>query len=132
MLPAGADLAFTGSRLRVGAGLAVASEAARAESLLAQAGRAGGDERLALLRDALALLDRGTYLAGLDARWIDERRELLARAAADARHEAARSATTIASSTPTAAASAPSARSARRLADHARAALAAAPVAADS
>jgi DNA-binding SARP family transcriptional activator len=38
------------------------------------------------------VLDRGPYLGRIQSPWIDERRERLARRAADARHEAAKAA----------------------------------------
>ncbi len=89
VLPDGAGLVFEGSRLRLGPELALSSESARIDELLARAARLQGDERLGLLLQALESLDRGEYLAGVHTPWVDERRERIGRSAADARHEAA-------------------------------------------
>jgi LuxR family transcriptional regulator, maltose regulon positive regulatory protein len=70
--------------------VSLSGDAARAESLLAEASRLQGEERLAVLLDALALLDRGEYLEGVEAPWVAERRGRLAELRADARLEAAR------------------------------------------
>jgi DNA-binding SARP family transcriptional activator len=90
VLPEGVGPSFEGSRLRFGGPVALAGDAARAEGLLAQAARLQGEERLAVLLEAVALLDRGEYLEGVDAPWVDERREALAALRADARLDAGR------------------------------------------
>lgn len=81
---------FDGRRLRFDRAVALATASGRAEGLLARASRLQGDDRLAALLEALAVLDRGEYLAGVDAPWVAERRDHLVRLAADARLEAAR------------------------------------------
>jgi ATP/maltotriose-dependent transcriptional regulator MalT/DNA-binding SARP family transcriptional activator len=90
VLPEGVGPAFDGSTLRFGVPVSLTGDAARAESLLAEASRLQGEERLAVLLDALALLDRGEYLEGVDAPWVTERRERLVGLRADARLDAAR------------------------------------------
>jgi DNA-binding SARP family transcriptional activator len=90
VLPEGTGPSFDGSRLRFEAKPALTGDVARVESLLAEASRLQGDERLATLREALELLDRGEYLEGVDAPWVAERRERLAALRADARLEAGR------------------------------------------
>ena len=90
VLPEGVGPAFDGSTLRFGGPVSLSGDAARAESLLAEASRLQGEERLAVLLDALALLDRGEYLEGVDAPWVAERRERLGGLRADARLDAAR------------------------------------------
>jgi DNA-binding SARP family transcriptional activator len=89
VLPDGAELVFEGSHLRLGPEFALVSESARVEQLLARAARMHGDERLELLLEALASLDKGEYMGGVHSRWVDARRERLALLAADARHQAA-------------------------------------------
>ena len=74
VLPDAAELAFEGSRLQLGDDVALVSEFARVEGLLAQAARLQGGERLGLLLQALESLDRGEYLAGVHSVWVDERR----------------------------------------------------------
>ena len=90
VLPEGVGPAFDGGTLRFGGPVSLSGDAARAESLLAEASRLQGEERLAVLLDALALLDRGEYLEGVDAPWVAERREHLGGLRADARLDAAR------------------------------------------
>jgi DNA-binding SARP family transcriptional activator len=92
VLPVGTGPTFEGSVLRFDAPVALTSAAARAEALVAEAARLRDEERLAVLRDALAILDGGEYLAGIDARWIAERREQLSALALGARLEAAQAA----------------------------------------
>jgi DNA-binding SARP family transcriptional activator len=90
VLPEGVGPAFDGSRLRFGAPVALSGASARAEALLAEASRLQDEDRLALLLEAVALLDRGEYLDGVDAPWVAERREHLAGLRAGARLDAAR------------------------------------------
>jgi ATP/maltotriose-dependent transcriptional regulator MalT/DNA-binding SARP family transcriptional activator len=89
VLPEGTGPAFEGSRLRFAAPVALTGDASRAEALLAEASRLQGEERLSALLDALALLDRGEYLEGVEAPWVAERREHLAELRAEARLDAA-------------------------------------------
>jgi DNA-binding SARP family transcriptional activator len=90
VLPDGVGPSFEGNRLRFGAPVALSGDASRAESLLAEASRLQGEERLAVLLDALALLGQGEYLEGVDAPWVQERRAHLAELRADAQLDAAR------------------------------------------
>jgi LuxR family maltose regulon positive regulatory protein len=89
ILPDGAVLAFEGSRLRLGGDIALVCERVHAEEVLARAARQLGRDRLELLLEALAVLDRGEYLAGVDSAWVDDRRQQLAAVIAQARHDAA-------------------------------------------
>ena len=84
-----AVLAFEGSRLRLGGDVLLVSDSAQVAGLLANAAHRSGGERLADLLEALAVIDRGEYLAGVASSWVDERRGELGAIAADARHEAA-------------------------------------------
>jgi DNA-binding SARP family transcriptional activator len=88
VLPEGAGPAFDGSRLRFGAPVALSGDAGRAEALLAEATRQQGEARRRALAEALELLDRGAYLDGVEAPWVDERRERLAEVRLEARLEA--------------------------------------------
>lgn len=84
-----AVLAFEGSRLRLGGDVLLVSDSAQVAGLLASAADRSGGERLAHLLEALAVIDRGEYLAGVASRWVDERRGELGAIAAETRHEAA-------------------------------------------
>jgi DNA-binding SARP family transcriptional activator len=88
-LPDGVGPAFDGPTLRFADGVRVTSESVHFEALLTEAARLQGTERLAALQEALALFDRGPYLHGVQAPWVDERRERLEALAGDARVEAA-------------------------------------------
>ncbi len=67
----------------------VSSESARLETLLAEAARLQGEERIDATLRAIAIPERGQYLQGLGSIWIEERRDRLARMVLDARQEAA-------------------------------------------
>jgi DNA-binding SARP family transcriptional activator len=67
----------------------VASESVRLETLLAEAARLQGEERLDAITGALAIAERGEYLPGIASAWVEERRERLALLVADARQDAA-------------------------------------------
>jgi DNA-binding SARP family transcriptional activator len=67
----------------------VASESVRLETLLAEAARLQGVERLDATTRALAIAECGEYLAGIASAWVEERREHLALLVADARQDAA-------------------------------------------
>jgi DNA-binding SARP family transcriptional activator len=88
-LPEGIGPAFDGPVLRFGPDVRVTSESVRFEGLLTEAARLQAPERLAALQEALALFDRGPYLPGIQAGWVDERRDRLEARALDARVEAA-------------------------------------------
>jgi ATP/maltotriose-dependent transcriptional regulator MalT/DNA-binding SARP family transcriptional activator len=70
----------------------IQSEYARVEDMLARSAHAPPDARARLIEQALAIIDRGRYLGKIETPWVEERRERLARRAADARHEAAKAA----------------------------------------
>jgi DNA-binding SARP family transcriptional activator len=89
VLPEDAILAFEGTRLRLSGDLALSSDSAQVMESLARASHRRGRERLGHLLEAMALIDRGEYLAGVTSTWVDERRQQLVDVAADARHEAA-------------------------------------------
>jgi DNA-binding SARP family transcriptional activator len=90
VLPEGIGPAFDGSRLRFGAPVALSGDAGRAEALLAEAARVQGEDRAPVLAEALALLDRGEYLDGIEAPWVGERRRELADLRLEARMDAGR------------------------------------------
>jgi DNA-binding SARP family transcriptional activator len=76
-------------QVQIAGGGAIAAESVRFEAALAEAARLRGVDRLAATRAALALFDRGEYLAGVGSRWAEERRRHLTELATDARYEAA-------------------------------------------
>jgi DNA-binding SARP family transcriptional activator len=88
-LPDGVGPTFDGPTLHFADGVRVTSASVHFEALLTEAARLQGAERLAALQEALALFDRGPYLRGVQAPWVDERRERLEALAGDARVEAA-------------------------------------------
>jgi len=69
--------------------VAAISESVQLEGALAQAARLQGADRLNSTLRALEIVDRGPYLPGIAAQWLDERRQRLAELATDARYEAA-------------------------------------------
>jgi DNA-binding SARP family transcriptional activator len=75
-------------RISFAPSLSVSSESTRFEASLAEAARLQGEARRVATLDALAICERGEYLAGVRSNWADERRERLAERAADARYEA--------------------------------------------
>jgi ATP/maltotriose-dependent transcriptional regulator MalT/DNA-binding SARP family transcriptional activator len=79
-------------QLRLQGAGSVESAYARLEGLLARAAHLPGVARLELLEEALQILERGEYLAPISSPWVVERRERLARVAADVRHDAAKAA----------------------------------------
>ncbi|HXV94674.1 MAG TPA: BTAD domain-containing putative transcriptional regulator, partial [Pseudonocardia sp.] len=58
-------------------GAELTSESGRVERHLRDAARAVGDARAGPLREALSILDRGTYLPGAAGPWVEERRRHL-------------------------------------------------------
>lgn len=87
----GPDTPFeaTGGRIRMPADAPVATDSARFEELLGEAGALRGDARLEGLLDALRIVERGEYLPGVRSEWAEERRTRLAARTTDARFEAA-------------------------------------------
>ncbi|MGZ4633287.1 MAG: BTAD domain-containing putative transcriptional regulator, partial [Actinomycetes bacterium] len=76
-------------RIRLSESVHVTTESERTVGLLRQAASLRGPERLSMLLEALEIVDRGEYLPGMVAVWVDERREQIAALARDARYEAA-------------------------------------------
>jgi two-component SAPR family response regulator len=89
VLPEAADLSFEGDRLRFGGQVALHSDSTEFESLVTMAARLQGVDRVARLRQALAIVAAGEYLPGVDTEWARQRREQLRERAADAALEAA-------------------------------------------
>jgi DNA-binding SARP family transcriptional activator len=69
--------------------LQVSSESVRLETLLAEAARLQGEERLDATLSALATTAGGGYLPGATSLWVEERRERLGRLVGDASQDAA-------------------------------------------
>ena len=92
VLPDAVQVVFEDDRARLTGAAAVQSEYARVEELLARSAHAPPEARGPLIAQALAIVDRGRYLGRIESAWVEERRERLARRAADARHEAAKAA----------------------------------------
>lgn len=76
-------------RLQLNEAVHVTTESDRVVGLLRAAASLRGEERLERLLEALKIVDRGDYLPGLVAAWVDERRDQIAALARDARYEAA-------------------------------------------
>jgi DNA-binding SARP family transcriptional activator len=89
VLPDGVELTTESERIGLREGLVIRSESGRVETLLAEAARLQGVERLAATLDALEVLERGEYLPGARTAWAEARRQELRTLAADARFEAA-------------------------------------------
>lgn len=89
VLPPGAGVVTESTRIRLGEALRVSTESGRVELALAEAVRLRGEERLEATVAAMAVLDRGPYLPGVDSAWADRRRRELADLAGAARYEAA-------------------------------------------
>jgi DNA-binding SARP family transcriptional activator len=71
-------------------GVRMGSDSARFEAALVNAARLQGAARLSATLEALAVYDRGPYLPRAGSGWVDDRRAHLAKAATDARHDAAK------------------------------------------
>ncbi|WP_433782121.1 winged helix-turn-helix domain-containing protein [Actinomycetospora sp. CA-101289] len=78
VLPDGVDLDRDGERLRIVPPDAVAGTCGQALATLRRARARGGEERRALLADALRAADRGPFLDGTSGPWVDERRREVA------------------------------------------------------
>jgi DNA-binding SARP family transcriptional activator len=89
VLPEDVRLVSDGSGVSLEESLQVSSESVRLESMLAEAARLQGEQRLDATLAALAIPERGDYLPGMGAGWAEERRERLARLVADAHQDAA-------------------------------------------
>jgi LuxR family maltose regulon positive regulatory protein len=88
VLGAEAEIVTTDGRLHLESG-AIVSESLRFRGLVAEAARLRDPERLAVTLKALEITDRGAYLPGLQADWVDQERRELATMATDARLEVA-------------------------------------------
>ncbi|MFC4371992.1 BTAD domain-containing putative transcriptional regulator [Citricoccus nitrophenolicus] len=93
-LPAGIGPIFTGNTLSFTTPVILDSESTRFEALIAKAARLRGQGRLEALLKALAIVDSGEYLPGMDSSWATQRREQLEEQAAQARLQAAQMAFT--------------------------------------
>ena len=82
-------------RIRLSDSIHVTTESERVVGLLRAAASLRGAERMQRLLEAIEIIDRGDYLPGLSAVWIDERRDQIAALARDARYEAAEIAFTL-------------------------------------
>jgi DNA-binding SARP family transcriptional activator len=89
VLPDAEALVVERGRVRLSDDVLITSESICFEAELAEAARLQAGDRLAATRDALAIYERGDYLPGARSAWADDRRQRLARLAADARSEAA-------------------------------------------
>jgi LuxR family transcriptional regulator, maltose regulon positive regulatory protein len=88
LMPDGADVVVERHEVAI-VGASVATDSARFERMLDEAGRLDDSERIAALEAALELYETGEFLAGRDTAWSQERRSALAARAADARFDAA-------------------------------------------
>lgn len=77
------------SHVRMNDHVALTSDSENLRCLVAQSASLRGSDRLRSLDSALALLDRGEYLEGLESSWIDRRREELTVLALDTQSHAA-------------------------------------------
>jgi DNA-binding SARP family transcriptional activator len=89
VLPGEVRLVSDPNRTWLQAPSSVSGESGRLEAALAEAARLQGEERIAATLRAIAVCERGPYLEGLSASWIEDRRDRLARLVADARHDTA-------------------------------------------
>lgn len=96
VLPADVPLTVDAGRVRFGPGAVPASESTRFEDLFTEAAALRDEDRLAGLRRALEIAERGEYLPGIRSEWAEHRRSQLAQRAADARFEAAETAFALA------------------------------------
>jgi DNA-binding SARP family transcriptional activator len=90
LLPADVEVTSQDAQISLSGGLRMGSDSARFTADLAAAARLQGAARLTATLDALALYDRGPYLPKAESAWVDDRRAHLAKAATDARHDAAK------------------------------------------
>jgi DNA-binding SARP family transcriptional activator len=75
--------------VRLSAQVRVITESRRLAGLLGEAAALRGEERLRLLRSALEIADRGSYLSAITSIWVDERRQRLDELVCSARLDAA-------------------------------------------
>lgn len=76
-------------QLRLRSEVTLTSDSSRFRCLLAQAASLRGRDRLAMLLQALQVVEAGTYLPGIDSTWVEQRRHQFAVLALDARGQAA-------------------------------------------
>jgi DNA-binding SARP family transcriptional activator len=89
VLPAGAVVSSTDDRVALSPDVRVSSESSRVEDLISESAAKAPRERLAVLLEALELVDGGEYLPGVTSTWAEDRREYLHNLAQDARMTAA-------------------------------------------
>lgn len=82
-------------QMRINPALTVVSESQQLTQILAKSASQRGAERLALLKQALAIVARGEYLPGLPSAWVGERRAQLGALLRDAGYEASEIALSI-------------------------------------
>jgi ATP/maltotriose-dependent transcriptional regulator MalT/DNA-binding SARP family transcriptional activator len=90
LLPDEVEVTSQDAQISLSTNVRMGSDSAYLESALAGAARLQGAARLTATLDALALYDRGPYLPKASSGWVDNRRAHLAKAATDARHDAAK------------------------------------------
>lgn len=93
-LPPGIGPVFTGNTLAFSTPVILDTESTRFEALIAKAARLRGQGRLETLLKALAIVDAGEYLPGLESAWATQRREEFEEHAVQARLQAAQMAFT--------------------------------------
>lgn len=91
-LPKEKWLEANAGRVRLTADVAVTTDSRRFEAILAEAVEFRGEDRLNMLERALTISDGGEYLPGVSSAWAEHRRSCLARAALEARLDAAEAA----------------------------------------
>jgi two-component SAPR family response regulator len=84
VMPLGMGPSFVGDVLSFTGVVSITSDSAQFESLLLEANRLQGDDKLQLLARALALFDKGEYLSRIDSSWADDRRSSLSEKAVTA------------------------------------------------
>lgn len=92
VLPADVPLVVDAGRVRLGPGVTLTSESTRFEDLFVESAALHHEDRLAGLRRALEIADRGEYLPGVRSEWVEHRRSRLTQRATAARFEAAETA----------------------------------------
>jgi DNA-binding SARP family transcriptional activator len=88
VLPEEVRLVSDSSGASLDESLQVSTDSVRLETMLAEAARLQGEQRLDATLGALAIAAGGDYLPGTTAAWAEERRERLDRLVADARQDA--------------------------------------------
>jgi len=74
VMPPGVGPAFVGDVLSFSGAVSIISESTQFESLLLEANRLQGEDKLHVLERALALYEKGEYLPKIESSWADDRR----------------------------------------------------------